>query len=172
MSSPSQAAGAAAAHGPAAPPAAAVRWLEFKPSPIQGWGGFARCDIPAGTHIIEYVGERISKEESRRRCEAGNPFIFTVTEEYDLDGSGEENPARLLNHSCTPNAEALNIDDHIWIVALRDIRAGEEVTFDYGFDLEDYRENPCSCGAPNCLGYIVAAEFAPGLRQRARDLQA
>ena len=48
---------------------------------------------------------------------------------------------------------------HIWIITLRDIAAGEEVTFDYGYDLEDYREHSCRCGAPGCVGFIVAAEL-------------
>jgi SET domain-containing protein len=44
-------------------------------------------------------------------------------------------------------------------VAWRDIRAGEEITFNYGYDLEDYREHPCRCGAADCAGYIVAEDF-------------
>ena len=69
------------------------------------------------------------------------------------------NPARLLNHSCAPNCEAELQDEHIWIVATRDIPAGEEVTFNYGYDLVDYRDYPCQCGAPGCVGYMVAEEF-------------
>ena len=88
-----------------------------------------------------------------------NPYIFSVSDETDLDGNVDWNPARLLNHCCSPNAEAECIGERIWIVALRDIRAGEEITFNYNYDLVDYKDHPCGCGAPNCVGYIVAEEF-------------
>jgi uncharacterized protein len=141
--------------------------LEIRTSPIDGRGAFAVADIPAGTLIIEYTGERIDKNESLRRCEQNNPFIFYLNETLDLDGSADSNLAKWLNHSCAPNCEAALIEDHLWIVAQTTIRAGEELTFDYGYDLESLREYPCHCGAPNCVGYIVAAEFHPQLRQTA-----
>lgn len=116
--------------------------------------------LPAGTRVIEYQGELISKAESLRRCEQGNPFIFYFDTEHDLDGSTEGNPARFLNHSCAPNCEAQKLGNQIWIVAAREISRGEELTYDYGYDLEDYRDYPCRCGSPDCRGYIVDAEFA------------
>jgi hypothetical protein len=143
-------------------------WAVFQPSPIHGFGGFAARTIPAGTRIIEYIGERISKEESLRRCEADNPFIFALDAETDLDGGVGWNPARFLNHSCAPNCEAPLDAGRIWIIALRDINPGEELTFNYGFDLMDYQEHPCQCGAPGCVGYVVAEEFFPHLREKAR----
>ncbi len=143
--------------------------LIFKPSPIHGTGGFARSDLACGTRVIEYVGRRISKHESIERCRGGNEYVFSVDEETDLDGNVEWNPARFLNHSCAPNCEAELIDGKIWIVALRDIRAGEEVTFDYGYDLEDYRAHPCACGAPECVGYIVAGELRNLVRKKTRS---
>jgi hypothetical protein len=76
-----------------------------------------------------------------------------------LDGNVPWNPARFLNHSCDPNCEAEPDGGRVWIVARRGIRAGEEITFNYGYDLQDYREHPCRCGAADCVGYIVAAEF-------------
>jgi len=133
--------------------------LAFGPSPIHGRGAFAREPIGKGTHVIEYVGERISKSESLRRCEQDNGYIFALTAEEDLDGDVPWNPARLINHSCAPNCEALMEDGRIWIVAVRDIRPGEEITFNYRYDLVDYRDHPCHCGAPNCVGYMVAEEF-------------
>ena len=133
--------------------------IAFRPSPIHGLGGFTKVGIAQGTRIIEYVGERISKSESLRRCEGNNGFIFALNDEGDLDGNVAWNPARFLNHSCAPNCEAELEEGGIWIVALRDIRAGEEITFNYGYDLVDYREYPCRCGAPGCVGYIVAEEF-------------
>src|ERR1041385_913818 len=79
--------------------------VRFSESVIHGMGGFAKCDIPAGTRIIEYVGERIGKEEAQRRCENDNRYIFYLDETWDIDGSVPWNPARLINHSCTPNCE-------------------------------------------------------------------
>jgi SET domain-containing protein len=131
----------------------------YRTSGIHGFGGFARRNIPLGTRIVEYVGEKINKAESLRRCEADNAYIFHFDDEYDLDGSVESNTARFLNHSCAPNCEAEWDEDRIWIVALREIRTGEELTFNYGYDLEDYQDHLCHCGAGNCVGYIVAEEF-------------
>lgn len=143
-----------------------TEWICFKGSVIHGVGGFARVDIAAGTRLIEYVGERITKDESLRRCEQNNEFIFALDDMCDLDGSGKENPARHLNHSCAPSTEAQVDEGRVWIVAVRDIRAGEEITFDYGYDLEDYQEHPCHCGSQVCVGFIVAEEFLEYVRQR------
>ncbi len=146
--------------------------ISFRRSRIHGTGGFARVNLPTGTRLIEYVGERITKAESLRRCEADNEYIFTIDDEFDLDGSVEWNPARFLNHSCAPNCEAEWDESRIWIVTLRNIAAGEELTFNYGYDLEDYREHPCRCGASNCVGYIVAEEFFDHVRRQREFAQA
>ncbi len=140
--------------------------LAFGPSPIHGRGAFAREPIGQGTRVIEYVGERISKRESLRRCERENAYIFALTAHEDLDGDVSWNPARLINHSCAPNCEARMEDGRIWIVATRDIAPGEEITFNYNYDLVDYREHPCRCGSPNCVGYMVAQEFFEHLLSR------
>jgi uncharacterized protein len=141
--------------------------VRIGPSPIHGQGGFATRLLPKGARIIEYAGERITKAESLRRCEAQNWFIFGLDDEYDLDGSVEWNPARFLNHSCAPNCEAVCEEGRVWIVAMRDIQPGEEIKFNYGYDLDDYEEHPCKCGMPECVGYIVAEEFLAQMRKRA-----
>ena len=150
-------------------PVTETEWVSIRSSSIHGTGGFARRDIPAGTRFLEYVGEKIDKAESLRRCESDNEYIFTLDEKTDVDGDVPWNPARFLNHSCAPNCEAELIDGRIWIAALRLIRVGEELTFNYGFDLEDYKNYPCRCGAANCIGFIVAEEFFDHVR-RQRDL--
>jgi uncharacterized protein len=142
--------------------------LVFKSSPIHGMGGFARVDIPAGARVIEYVGEKITKQESLARCEQNNEYIFALDDEHDLDGQVSWNPARFLNHSCEPNCEARLEGGCIWVIAIREIRAGEELTFNYGYDLADYAEHPCGCGAPGCVGYIVAEEFFDHVRRQKR----
>jgi hypothetical protein len=140
-------------------------FLEVRQSTIHGTGGYARREIAAGKRIIEYVGERISKEESTRRCEADNEYIFTIDEQWDLDGKVAWNPARFINHSCAPNCEAEWDEGRIFINALRDIKAGEELTFNYNYDLEDYQEHPCRCGTSACVGYIVAEDFFEQVRK-------
>lgn len=143
-----------------------IELVEVRGSAIEGRGGFATTHIKAGEYLIEYTGERISKVESARRCSLGNNFIFQINEEFDLDGSIEANLARFINHSCAPNAEARLEDDRVWIVALREIEPGEEITFNYGYDLEEYREHPCRCGASNCVGFILAEEYWGTLQWR------
>lgn len=139
--------------------------MELRTSGIHGRGGFARVTIPAGTSIIEYVGRQVTKEESARLCDEGNPFIFTINDTHDIDGDVPWNPARFLNHSCAPNCEAQQEEDRIFLVALRDIAPEEELTFNYGYDISEWRDYPCFCGAPNCLGFIVAEEFHDQVRR-------
>lgn len=144
-----------------------TEWLVFGDSGIHGRGAFAIRPIPQGTRVIEYVGERISKAEALERCEANNEFIFSLNETEDLDGNVSWNPARFINHCCAPNCEAQLEDERVWIVALRDIAPGEELTFNYGYDLVDYREYPCRCGSPACVGYMVAEEFFDHVKSQA-----
>lgn len=141
-------------------------YCEVRDSEIHGRGVYAAKAIPKNQRIVEYVGERISKKASERRGnaqhkhsqETGNAavYIFTLNEKYDLDGNLPWNIARLINHSCSPNCEAQIDRMRIFIYALRDIKAGEELTFDYGFDVDCYEDHPCRCGQKNCKGYIVS----------------
>ena len=140
-------------------------FLEVRQSAIHGTGGYARKDIPTGTRIIEYVGQKIDKVESAKRCEAENAYIFTVDDTHDLDGDVAWNPAKFINHSCAPNCEAEWDEGSIFINALRDLKQGEELTFNYGYDMEDFRDNVCQCQTPACVGYIVAEEFFDQIRK-------
>ncbi|MEN9573947.1 MAG: hypothetical protein RL514_1802 [Verrucomicrobiota bacterium] len=146
------------AHGPSG------ERVVFRASPIHGNGGYAAQALSAGTRLIEYLGERINKEESHRRCEANNPFIFELDDQTDLDGNVEWNPARWLNHSCAPNCLAESDEGRIWLVAARDLVSGEELTFNYGYDLANYRDFPCRCGVPTCVGFMVAEEHFERVR--------
>jgi len=128
-------------------------------SRIAGQGLFAGQDIKQGTRILPYVGEKISKAESTRRLERGNSYIFSFNEHYDIDGQMLKNTARYINHSCDPNCEIELTTRTIWIVAIRDIHTGEELTYNYGYDIKDYQEHPCACHARNCCGYILAREY-------------
>ena len=140
-------------------------WASLRRSAIHGRGLYASKAISSGTRIIEYKGERITKTESDRREELrrerarqggdGCVYIFEINKRHDLDGSMDWNTARLINHSCEANCESSNIRGRIWIVATRDIAKGEELTFDYGFGMENWREHPCRCGTRKCAGFIV-----------------
>lgn len=136
-------------------------------SAIHGRGVYARAAIADGTRIIEYTGERITKAEAQRREEKrlarlrrggdGSVYIFNLNARTDLDGRKGGSVARFINHSCAPNCRAEQIRGRIWIVARRDIAAGEELTFDYGFPFSEWRLHPCRCGAKRCPGFIVNA---------------
>jgi SET domain-containing protein len=141
--------------------------IQFRRSPIHGTGGYARTNVAKGTKLIEYVGKKITKAESELQCEGDNVYIFTLDDEHDLDGNVDWNPARFINHSCNPNCEAEWDEDRLWIVAIREIQPGEELSFNYGYDLEDYRDHPCLCGTPECVGYIVAEEHFEHVRRQA-----
>ena len=140
--------------------------IEVRDSGIQGRGVYAVAHIPKGTWIIEYTGERITHEEADRRydddaMDRHHTFLFTVDEKICIDAVKDGNDARFINHSCEPNCEAILSGKKIWIAAMRDIELGEELSYDYGYHLEDetmdeaLRKYPCHCGAKNCRGTIL-----------------
>ncbi|MES2593835.1 MAG: SET domain-containing protein-lysine N-methyltransferase [Verrucomicrobiota bacterium] len=138
-------------------------------SAIHNRGIFARVDVPNDVPIIQYIGEKITKAESTRRGLAleekarktggAAVYIFTLNSRHDIDGGFPGNPARLINHSCNANCEAYIIKGEIWIYSLREIKKGEELTYNYGFELETWEDHPCRCGNSNCVGYIVDRKY-------------
>jgi uncharacterized protein len=139
-------------------------------SPIAGLGLFAAQDIKHGTRILQYIGEKIAKAESTRRLAQGNAYIFTFNDRYDLDGKILRNTARYSNHSCAPNCEVQQMTRTLWVVALRDISGGEELTYNYGYeyDPDTYHDFRCRCGAKQCCGYILAQRYRGLLPRSAR----
>ena len=136
-------------------------------SPIHGRGVFAARRIAAGKRIIEYLGERIAPVEGEKRYDddgVDHPHVllFTVDEHTVIDGGSGGNEAIYINHSCEPNCEAVDDDGRIYIEALRDIKAGEELTYDYQLErpgryLASWKERyRCRCGAPTCRGTMLA----------------
>ncbi len=150
-------------------------WIVARRSAIHGHGVCAARDIPDGTPIVEYTGQRITKAESARRelrrlarlrrGGDGCVYIFNLNRRHDVDGRASRHVARLINHSCAPNCRSEIRRGRIWIVARRDIPAGAELTFDYGFGFEEWRLHPCRCGAARCPGFIVAADQRWRLRR-------
>lgn len=126
--------------------------------------------------IIEYVGIKVPKEEGTKRADQhlekskqdpnqGGVYVFILDENTDLDGSPEWNIAKYINHSCEPNCYFEIKDQRVFIHALRDIQKGEELTYNYGYDLEDFEEHPCRCGSARCVGYIADQEDWPELKR-------
>ncbi len=151
-------------------------YCEVRGSDIHGRGVYATKHIPKETKIIEYIGELIDKDESEKRgvsqhahsVKTGDAavYIFTLSRKYDIDGNVPWNTARLINHSCSPNCEAWIEGRKIFIHSLKEIKEGEELTFDYGFDVDCYEDHPCLCGTENCIGYIVGQAQWPELKER------
>ena len=143
--------------------------IEVRQSTIQGRGVFALRKIKTGTRIIEYTGERISPDEETNRydddhMERHHTFLFTIDEDATIDAARFGNAARFINHSCDPNCEAVEDDRRIFIEAIRDIHPGEELSYDYNFEVDEV-DTPelrnfyvCRCGAPDCRGTILKME--------------
>ena len=112
--------------------------IEKRRSRIQGWGVFATQPIPKNTRIVHYAGEKISNKESREReakyLEKGQIWCFTLNNRWVIDAAVGGNVARYINHACEPNCYTQVIGDTIWIRAARNIRKGEELTYDYSTD--------------------------------------
>ena len=93
-------------------------------------------------------------------------YIFRLNYRWAIDGEALENLARYINYSCDPNYASDKIQGRLWILALRDIQAGEELTYDYGYELDGYEKRPCHCGAKQCCGYILDQEYWGLIKQR------
>ena len=116
------------------------KFVRIENSKIHGTGGFAKRDIKRGSRIIEYIGKKINKEEAEKISDKDGIFIFEVNEEWDIDGNVPENTARFINHSCEPNCTFEIKNNRIWIKAKRNIKMGEELSYNYGFDFEDHKK--------------------------------
>ena len=144
--------------------------LLIRKSGIHGYGCYTTVAIPGGTHIIEYTGTRLSKDEADELyAERLDTYLFWIGEgKYVMDG---DDVAAFINHSCNPNCETDEFDEHIWVIALRDIGPGEELTYDYRLVVEgrmsrhERAQYACRCGARNCRGSLLEEN---GQRRRFR----
>ena len=136
-----------------------MKLYKVKKSNIDKRGLCASKNIKSGTKIIEYIGKLISKKETETNPKFDNEkdiYLFNLNSKYDLDGDYSWNTARLINHSCNPNCEVEGKGLKLWITTIKDIKKGEELSYDYGFGYDvDYKQFPCKCGSQNCVGYIV-----------------
>ena len=112
-----------------------------------GLGFFTLVSLPADKKIIEYVGLILTREEADKK---GGRYLMTIDEEYLIDGSPRSNAARYINHSCRPNAKAYRTGARIWIWSIEAIKAGEEITIDYGKKYFDDFIKPKGCKCEKC----------------------
>jgi len=140
-----------------------VKLFKVKKSSIDKKGLYASKNIKSGTKVIEYIGKLISKKETETNPKFDNEkdiYLFNINNKYDLDGDYSWNTARLINHSCNPNCEVEGKELKLWISAIKDIKKGDELSYDYGFSYskDDLKNFICKCRSNNCCGYIVREE--------------
>jgi SET domain-containing protein len=112
-----------------------------------GLGLFATVEIPKGTRIVQYTGTRILKGDTARHK---GRYLFTLNNKWTIDGKSRANVARYANHSCRPNAKSITTTSKIWIVAKRKIKAGEEITYNYGKNYFNQFIKPIGCKCVKC----------------------
>lgn len=149
-------------------------------SKLHGNGLFAKVELKRGQKIIQYIGKPITYDEcdqitSRRHKSAAAKnrayaFVFQVTKDYFIDGHVPGNLAKFINHSCNPNCESMIYRREIWVRALRRIKPGEELTFDYGFDILEALASPCSCGEKQCVGFVMDRHYRSYFKRHVKPL--
>lgn len=135
-------------------------------SKVHGLGVFATRAIKKGARIAEYLGDRISHNEADRRYDSkdetdNHTFLFSVDRGLVIDAGVNGNDARYINHSCDPNCESVIEDRRVFVDAIRNIKLGEELTYDYQIGRE--KGDPpnvdeiyaCRCGAKDCRGTML-----------------
>lgn len=115
-----------------------------------GLGLSAEEEIPKGKCVIEYFGRTLSKKEEYT---SRSLYLFEINKNKTIDGSQRDNIARYINHSCKPNCEIEIRNARVFIMSLRRIRAGEELSYDYGEEYfkEHFEKKGCKCGAAKHL---------------------
>ena len=136
--------------------------IEVRSSPVHGRGVFASKPIRKKTRIIEYAGKRVTWESVPDDSGDPHTFLFGLDDgALVIDPTIGGNDARWINHSCDPNCEAIEEDGRVFIHALRDIRPGEELSYDYRLEVDEpvtpetEAESKCYCGSSNCRGTML-----------------
>jgi uncharacterized protein len=150
--------------------------IEVRDSALHGLGVFATKRIKKGTRVVEYLGERVSHAEADRRYDDkdendNHTFLFIVDGRTVIDAGVDGNEARFINHGCDPNCESVIEERRVFIEAIRDVAAGEELTYDYQIQREAH-DPPnidvifaCRCGAATCRGSML---WPPPVPKRTR----
>ncbi len=140
--------------------------LIIRSSSIHAAGCYTTTPIRKGARVVEYTGPRISKDLGDEKYQdSPTTYLFGVGDgDQVIDGHGT---AMFVNHSCAPNCETDEINGRVWICAIRDIAAGEELTYDYHLYDGDDDEARCNCAA-TCRGTMYAPEEIKRRERRAR----
>lgn len=115
-----------------------------------GLGLFATEPIKKKTLIVEYKGPRLTNDVSEKLEARGSRYLYEVNSRWTIDGSGRNNLGRYSNHSCRPNSESHQLYGKVFIRALRAIREGEEITWNYGRDYFVNVITPSGCKCLKC----------------------
>lgn len=132
--------------------------LIIRSSDIHAAGCYTTAAIRRGTRVVEYTGPRISPERADEIYDGrSTTYLFGLRNGKEIiDGHGV---AMFINHSCDPNCETDEINGRVWIIALRNIKAEEELTYDYMlYDGAEDDPAPCSCGAKKCRGTMYSPQ--------------
>ena len=132
--------------------------LIVKSSSLHGAGVYTTAPVKKGTRVLEYTGPRLTAKACEGMyADTEVTYLFAMDDgDTIIDGFGM---AAFVNHSCQPNCEADQIDNRVWIIALRDIAAGEELTYDYNiYDAEPGEDVTCHCGANSCRGTMLCEQ--------------
>ncbi|UUX95916.1 SET domain-containing protein [Aquabacterium sp. J223] len=143
------------------------RRIQVRRSGVHGKGVFALQPIRRGELVIEYTGEVISWPEALRRhphdpSQPDHTFYFHIDDDRVIDGAVHGNAAKWINHACAPNCEADEVDGRVFIKALRDLKPGEELFYDYRLVIDERytpklkKQFACLCGAKTCRGTMLA----------------
>jgi SET domain-containing protein len=143
------------------------RRIQVRKSGVHGKGVYAARPIKKGETIIEYVGEVITWDEALRRhphdpSDPNHTFYFHIDEGRVIDAKFGGNASRWINHACAPNCEADDDGERVFIKALRNIKPGEELFYDYGLVIDERytpalkRQFACHCGHKSCRGTMLA----------------
>jgi hypothetical protein len=145
-----------------------VDGLIVRSSSIHAAGCYTTRAIRKGARVCEYDGPRFTKDEADERYKDRDiTYLFSCGEgqEMVIDGFGT---AMFINHSCDPNCESENVDGRIFVVAIRDIAAGEELTYEYNLYDSDDDDGDCYCGAKKCRGTMFSEEEVKRQARKAR----
>lgn len=128
--------------------------FEIREAEGRGKGAFATCDIKTGEKITEFTGEVLDRKIIHERIKNGEERLDDPLQVGDDEFMDIDNEAYFFNHSCEPNAGISGIAD---MVAIKNIKEGEEIIFDYsatvGININNWQMN-CLCDAPNCRKVI------------------
>jgi uncharacterized protein len=141
--------------------------LMIRSSSIHAAGCYTTSPIAKGVQVVEYTGPRISKREADARFEDSKiTYLFGIGDGSTvINGMGV---AMYINHSCDPNCETEEVDGRVWIMSLRSIAPGEELTYDYNLYDGDEDDARCHCGAGNCRKTMYSPEEIARRKKAAR----